>query len=49
MLIINDSLEEPEAELPAGPEIQQSEQVAFTHLLSRIALVLIVPYLQVVI
>lgn len=31
-LIINDTLEEPEAQLPAGPVIQQPEQVAFTHL-----------------
>ena len=31
-LIINDTLEEPEAQLPTGPEIQQPEQVAFTHL-----------------
>ncbi|MEW8340004.1 MAG: GDSL-type esterase/lipase family protein [Candidatus Thiodiazotropha taylori] len=31
-LIISDTLKEPEAELPAGPEVQQPEQVAFTHL-----------------
>ena len=31
-VIINETVEEPEAELPAGPVAQQPEQVEFTHL-----------------